>query len=65
MGASSWATVTPSGSRRVSVPGIYSSTTKNNRHRILVFPVNLILVSVKLDYGSQGLLPTRHICWAS
>jgi hypothetical protein len=22
----------------------------------------LIAVSVKLDYGSQGLLPTRHIC---
>jgi hypothetical protein len=31
----------------------------------LSFQSSLILVSVKLDYGSQGLLPTRHICWTS
>jgi hypothetical protein len=31
----------------------------------LSFQSNLILVSVKLDYGSQGLLPTQHNCWAS
>jgi hypothetical protein len=55
MEASSWATVIPSGSRLVTVPGIYSSTEKKaNCTASLSLQSHLIAVSVKLDLRLAG-----------